>query len=148
MSDKNNNEQDQNKQDAEKKYSIDEENKYGAHGTEEDISSNFSGQNSEHENGEQKENKNIEQGNKSYSDSFSQEDNSVSTHEYNQNQESANETNTSVSETLTNQNQENEIRQSDDLILKSFLYNMLYFYPEYLDTHHRPGFPVAKHCRK
>ena len=106
MSDKNNNEQDQNKQDAEKKYSIDEENKYGAHGTEEDISSNFSGQNSEHENGEQKENKNIEQGNKSYSDSFSQEDNSVSTHEYNQNQESANEINTSVSETLTNQNEQ------------------------------------------
>ena len=50
MSDKNNNEQDQSKQDAEKKYSIDEENKYGAHGTEEDINNSFTGQGSADDN--------------------------------------------------------------------------------------------------
>ena len=50
MSDENNNEQNQNKQDPENKYSVNSENKYETHGTEEDINDSFTGQDSADDN--------------------------------------------------------------------------------------------------
>ena len=44
MSDENNNEQNQNKQDPENKYSVNSENKYETHGIEEDINDSFTDQ--------------------------------------------------------------------------------------------------------
>ena len=134
MSDENNEKKDndkgqeQSKSEAENKYSVNDENKYGTHGTEEDISSSFSGQNHSHDNPESQEKRNVTQDhednlhNAVIEENNSTEDNQNSQDENNKNQyDQSNYSDTNVIfETSSNDNnqsssttQENDVTNVD-----------------------------------